>query len=152
MRWTVVRKISSAGCLCLLVLLALPREASGQQKVVGGTCDDLTNMAGNFWQGTRRTMTLRELASYAAPVYWLSPDEPTMGRKARKDLRVPAALPFGLWEIGVTLGYVGVWASCYLAFANAFPRVRAVLMTSPYRDEVQVPVNPETMEPLPAHE
>ena len=29
---------------------------------------------------------------------------------------------------------------------------RAVLMTSPYRDEVQVPVNPETMEPLPAHE
>ena len=41
---------------------------------------------------------------------------------------------------------------CYLAFMNAFPRVRAVLMTSPYRDEVQVPVNPETMEPLPAHE
>jgi hypothetical protein len=63
-----------------------------------------------------------------------------------------AGLPFGLWEIGITLGYLGVWASCYLAFANAFPRVRAVLMTSPYRDEVQVPVNPETMEPLPAHE
>ncbi len=62
------------------------------------------------------------------------------------------ALPFGLWEIGVTLGYVGLWATCYLAFMNAFPRVRAVLMTSPYRDEVQVPVDPETMEPLPAHE
>jgi hypothetical protein len=26
------------------------------------------------------------------------------------------------------------------------------LMTSPYRDEVQVPVDPRTMEPLPAHE
>jgi hypothetical protein len=62
------------------------------------------------------------------------------------------ALPFGLWEIGITLGYIGLWTSCYLAFMNAFPRVRAVLMTSPYRDEVQVPVNPETMEPLPAHE
>ena len=62
------------------------------------------------------------------------------------------SLPFGLWEIGITLGYVGIWASCYLAFMNAFPRVRAVLMTSPYRDEVQVPVNPETMEPMPAHE
>ena len=62
------------------------------------------------------------------------------------------SLPFGLWEIGITLGYLGIWASCYLAFMNAFPRVRAVLMTSPYRDEVQVPVNPETMEPLPAHE
>jgi len=65
---------------------------------------------------------------------------------------VAPSLPFGFWEIGVTLGYLGAWASCYLAFMNAFPRVRAVLMTSPYRDEVQVPVNPETMEPLPAHE
>jgi len=62
------------------------------------------------------------------------------------------SMPFGLWEIGVTVGFVGLWGSCYLAFMNAFPRVRAVLMTSPYRDEVQVPVNPETMEPLPAHE
>ena len=35
----------------------------------------------------------------------------------------------------------GLWGHCYLAFMNAFPRVRAVLMTSPYRDEVQVPVN-----------
>jgi hypothetical protein len=63
-----------------------------------------------------------------------------------------AGLPLGLWEIGVTLGYVGLWGVCYLAFMNAFPRARVVLMTSPFRDEVQVPVNPETMEPLPAHE
>ena len=61
-------------------------------------------------------------------------------------------LPFGLWELGVTLGYLGMWGSCYLAFMNAFPRARVTLMTSPYRDEVQVPVDPETMEPLPAHE
>jgi hypothetical protein len=61
-------------------------------------------------------------------------------------------LPLGLWEIGVTLGYVGLWGACYLAFMNAFPRARVTLMTSPYRDEVQVPVDPETMEPLPAHE
>lgn len=62
------------------------------------------------------------------------------------------SLPFGLWEIAVALGFAGVWGACYLAFMNAFPRARVVLMTSPYRDEVQVPVNPETMEPLPAHE
>ncbi|MDB4883743.1 MAG: hypothetical protein JWL95_2509 [Gemmatimonadetes bacterium] len=61
-------------------------------------------------------------------------------------------IPFGLWEIGIALGYLGLWGASYLAFMNAFPRVRAVLMTSPYRDEVQIPVNPETMEPLPAHE
>jgi hypothetical protein len=63
-----------------------------------------------------------------------------------------ASLPFGLWEIGILLGFIGIWGSCYLAFMNAFPRARVTLMTSPYRDEVQVPVNPETMEPLPAHE
>jgi hypothetical protein len=63
-----------------------------------------------------------------------------------------AGLPLGVWEIGVTLGYVGRWGACYLAFMNAFPRARVTLMTSPYRDEVQVPVDPETMEPLPAHE
>ncbi len=60
--------------------------------------------------------------------------------------------PFGLWEIGVTLGFLGIWGLCYRAFMDAFPRMRLMLMTSPYRDEVQVPVNPDTMEPLPAHE
>jgi hypothetical protein len=61
-------------------------------------------------------------------------------------------LPFGIWEIGVTLLYAGLWGLSYLAFMNAFPRIRVTLLTSPYRDEVQVPVDPETMEPLPAHE
>jgi len=64
----------------------------------------------------------------------------------------PASAPFSLWEVGIAIGFLGLWGTCYMAFMNAFPRVRAVLMTSPYRDEVQVPVNPETMEPLPAHE
>ena len=65
---------------------------------------------------------------------------------------VIAGAPLGIWEIGVTLFYAGVWGVCYLAFMNAFPRMRLTLMTSPFRDEVQVPVDPETMEPLPAHE
>jgi hypothetical protein len=60
--------------------------------------------------------------------------------------------PFGIWEIAITLGYLGIWGLCYRAFMDAFPRMRVLLMTSPYRDEVQVPVNPDTMEPLPAHE
>lgn len=65
---------------------------------------------------------------------------------------VAAGLPLGFWEIGIGLGYLGVWGLCYAYFMDAFPRMRVTLMTSPYRDEVQVPVNPETMEPLPAHE
>jgi hypothetical protein len=65
---------------------------------------------------------------------------------------VPARPPFGLWEVGVTAGMLGLWLFAYSRFMGAFPRMRIVMMTSPYRDEVQVPVNPETMEPLPAHE
>jgi hypothetical protein len=60
--------------------------------------------------------------------------------------------PFGLYEIGVTLGYLGIWGLCYAAFMDAFPRMRVTLMTSPYRDQVQVPFDPETMETMPAHE
>jgi hypothetical protein len=60
--------------------------------------------------------------------------------------------PLGLWEVAITLGFLGLFSWSYLAFMDAFPRMRVVLMTSPHRDEVQVPVDPRTMEPLPAHE
>jgi hypothetical protein len=62
------------------------------------------------------------------------------------------SLPFGFWEIGIGLGLVGLWLFCYLSFMDAFPKMRLFMMTSAYRDEVQVPVDPRTMEPLPAHE
>ena len=65
---------------------------------------------------------------------------------------VTPTLPLGIWELGITLGFLGIWGASYAAFMNAFPRMRVTLMTSPFRDEVQIPVNPETMEPLPAHE
>jgi hypothetical protein len=60
--------------------------------------------------------------------------------------------PFGGWELGVLALYLGSWGWTYAKFMDAFPRVRATLLTSQYRDEVQIPVDPETMEPLPAHE
>ena len=63
-----------------------------------------------------------------------------------------SSAPFGLWEIGVTLLYAGLWGWSYLTFMDGVPRIRVTLSTSPFRDEVQVPVNPDTMEPLPAHE
>jgi hypothetical protein len=65
---------------------------------------------------------------------------------------VVSSIPLGVWELGVAIGLLGIWGYCYLSFMDAFPRMRVLLMTSPYRDEVQVPVDPRTMEPLPAHE
>ena len=65
---------------------------------------------------------------------------------------VVARAPLGLPELGVLLMYLGTWGVCYFGFMDAFPKMRILLQTSPYRDEVQVPVDPRTMEPLPATE
>ncbi len=61
-------------------------------------------------------------------------------------------LPLGIWEVGIFLGMLGLFGWSYAQFMDAFPKAQVFKMTSPYRDEVQVPVDPETMEPLPAHE
>src|SRR5690606_15636113 len=61
-------------------------------------------------------------------------------------------LPFGIWELGIFLGMLGLFGWSYAQFMDAFPKAQVFKMTSKYRDEVQVPVDPETMEPLPAHE
>jgi hypothetical protein len=61
-------------------------------------------------------------------------------------------LLMGLPEFGVLAMYLGVWGLCYFAFMDAFPKTQVFMQTSPYRDEIQVPVDPRTMEPLPATE
>ena len=65
---------------------------------------------------------------------------------------IAPALPLGVPEIGLLLLFGGAWFLCYFAFMDAFPKMRILLQTSPYRDEVQMPVDPRTMEPLPATE
>ena len=60
---------------------------------VQASCD-YTHLPGAVWWGTERRMTLTQLAQYAAPIYWLSPDEPTMDDRQGLAIRVPAALPF----------------------------------------------------------
>ena len=62
------------------------------------------------------------------------------------------SVPLGVWEIGIGLGMLGLWGLSYSAFMDGVPKLRIFMMTSPYRDEVQVPVDARTMEPLPAHE
>ena len=61
-------------------------------------------------------------------------------------------VPFGWQELGMAALYFGIWITCYTQFFEAFPRLRISWMTSKYRDEVQIPVDVRTMEPLPAHE
>ncbi len=81
-------------CLGLLGLLVWSVPARAQQPPALRGCQDLREATGLVWSGTERRMTLQQLASYVAPVFWLSPDEPTSNNKRGRDLRVPAALPF----------------------------------------------------------
>jgi hypothetical protein len=61
-------------------------------------------------------------------------------------------LPLGAMELSSFIGFLGIFAWSYAQFMDAFPKARVFMMTSKYRDEVQVPVDPKTMDALPAHE
>ncbi len=59
----------------------------------GGTCD-FSEIPGVVWFGTDRHMSLDRLASYMAPVYWFSPDEPLLYQAEGDEIRIPEAFPF----------------------------------------------------------
>jgi hypothetical protein len=59
----------------------------------GGACD-FSSIPGVVWFGTDRHMSMDRLASYVAPVYWFSPDEPLLNQAERDEIRIPEALPF----------------------------------------------------------
>ncbi|MHB8840068.1 MAG: hypothetical protein ACYC7F_14085 [Gemmatimonadaceae bacterium] len=66
--------------------------------------------------------------------------------------RALGTLPLGKWELALFVGFLGAFGWFYTQFMDGFPKMRVFLMTSEYRDEVQVPCDPKTMEALPAHE
>ena len=57
-------------------------------------CCDLSDVPGIVWAGSDPIMTIQELASYCAPIIWFSPDEPLLGRKRGKDIRLTEPMFF----------------------------------------------------------
>jgi len=55
---------------------------------------DFSRVPGVVWWGTDPQMTLHEFASYVAPVFWFSPDEPSLGGRHGDDIAIPEAFPF----------------------------------------------------------
>ncbi|UCC72368.1 MAG: hypothetical protein JSV86_18690 [Gemmatimonadota bacterium] len=70
-------------------------DAQGQEPrySTGGTCD-FSGLPGVVCFGTGRRMPIQRLASYVAPVYWFSPDEPLLEQAEGDSIRIPEALPF----------------------------------------------------------
>jgi hypothetical protein len=83
-----------------LVSLSTVSEAHAQilqQERIGAdsaAACDFSSIPGVVYYGTQRYMSFKQLASYVAPVYWFSPDEPLLGRTRGAAIRMPEALPF----------------------------------------------------------
>ena len=85
-----------------LVCATLATALMAQQADQDVACD-FSDVPGVVWWGTRYQMTLEELVSYVAPVYWFSPDEPLLygprGARTRapqsgSSMRLPEVIPF----------------------------------------------------------
>lgn len=73
----------------ILLMLVLPLTGEAQKK----DSLDIDN-AFVFWTGSKSEMTYHELASYCAPIFWYSPDEPELRNKSGKDILIPENFPF----------------------------------------------------------
>lgn len=72
-------------------MLSAPAAAVAQTQAA--RCD-FSDMPGVVWWGPQERVSQQRLASYLAPVYWLSPDEPLMRDAEGVDIRLPETLPF----------------------------------------------------------
>ncbi len=72
-----------------VALVAWPAAAAAQG---GGQCD-FSKVPGAVWWGTQAQMPVAQLVSYAAPILWFSPDEPSLAEASGADIRVPTPFP-----------------------------------------------------------
>jgi hypothetical protein len=92
MRRRYTRQVSSA---VLLILTASLGFAPALAESPGETCDcDFSAVPGAVYWSTDPQISLAELAAYLAPVFWFSPDEPSLRGRRGAELTVPEAMPF----------------------------------------------------------
>jgi hypothetical protein len=70
-------------------MTAMPGVAQAQ---TGARCD-FSEVPGVVWWGTETQMTLAKLAEYMGPIFWFSPDEPSLLSREGSDIRTPEPFP-----------------------------------------------------------
>lgn len=84
----------------LLIVLILGATAPAAAQTAAGTAQGTAaacnprNMPGVVWWGTERHLTMERLVSYAAPIFWFSPDEPSLNGATGPAIRHPEAFTF----------------------------------------------------------
>jgi hypothetical protein len=76
-----------------VVLLVSADTVPAQTAALPCGCD-YSDVPGAVWWGPPRQMTVAELVAYAAPVFWFSPDEPSLGRTHGPGIMIPEPFPF----------------------------------------------------------
>ena len=79
--------------LLLPALLLLASAAAAQTAAPPATTCDIDSVAGMVWRGRATEMPLSRLAAYVAPVFWFSPDEPSLNRTRGAAIRLPEPFP-----------------------------------------------------------
>lgn len=81
--------------LLLTFSLAGMPAAFAQSAVDSTSCNcDFSDVPGAVWWGCETEMTLQEFASYIAPVFWFSPDEPSLYGRHGPEITTPEPFPF----------------------------------------------------------
>lgn len=75
--------------MALVATASVPVAAQGQ---TGARCD-FSEVPGVVWWGAQKEMSLSRLVEYIAPVFWFSPDEPSLLRADGADIRTPEPFP-----------------------------------------------------------
>jgi len=79
--------------LIISIILSIAVNILGQDTTLSQKDQDREKIY-YYWSGKTSEMTLQQLASYCAPIFWLSPDEPLLHSRQGKDIKIPQYFPF----------------------------------------------------------
>ena len=88
-RWTH----TILGFCCLAVFLCSMPCVAAEPGALPCGCE-YSQIPGAVWWGSESEMTVADLAAYAAPVFWFSPDEPSLLDAHGTDIMTPEPFPF----------------------------------------------------------
>ncbi len=79
----------------VMAVLTLGAVAPADAQPVPLACGcDFSDVPGVIWWGAPCEMTVAELSAYAAPVFWFSPDEPSLADIHGTEITLPEVFPF----------------------------------------------------------
>lgn len=79
--------------LLLTMPLLLASVAAAQAAAAPAIACNIDSVAGMVWRGRATQMPLSRLAAYIAPVFWFSPDEPSLNRARGPAILIPEPFP-----------------------------------------------------------